>query len=96
MTVAHGWIDLSSRGRILVSGSEAVMFLNGLVSNDMKTLAANSWMLAAFPQRARSFARSRPHHSIAQMDFLASTPKRRRSRRSCSCSIDSRWLVTFE
>jgi glycine cleavage system aminomethyltransferase T len=25
-----GVIDLSSRGRILVSGSEAVMFLNGL------------------------------------------------------------------
>ena len=44
-----GLIDLSSRGRILVSGSEAVMFLNGLVTNDMKTLAANSWMLAAFP-----------------------------------------------
>jgi folate-binding protein YgfZ len=44
-----GLIDLSSRGRILVSGSEAVMFLNGLITNDMKTLAANSWMLAAFP-----------------------------------------------
>ena len=44
-----GLLDLSSRGRILVSGSEAVMFLNGLITNDMKTLAANSWMLAAFP-----------------------------------------------
>ena len=44
-----GLIDLSPRGRILVSGSEAVMFLNGLVTNDMKTLAANSWMRAAFP-----------------------------------------------
>ena len=44
-----GLIDLSSRGRILVSGSEAVMFLNGLITNDMKTLAANSWMTAAFP-----------------------------------------------
>ena len=43
-----GLIDLSSRGRILVSGSEAVMFLNGLITNDMKTLAVNSWMLAAF------------------------------------------------
>lgn len=43
-----GLIDQSSRGRILVSGSEAVMFLNGLITNDMKTLAANSWMLAAF------------------------------------------------
>lgn len=44
-----GLIDLSYRGRILVSGSEAVMFLNGLITNDMKTLAANSWMRAAFP-----------------------------------------------
>lgn len=46
---AAGLIDLSSRGRILVSGSEAVMFLNGLITNDMKTLAADSWMVAAFP-----------------------------------------------
>lgn len=44
-----GVIDLSSRGRILVSGTEAVQFLNGLITNDMKTLAANSWMPAAFP-----------------------------------------------
>jgi folate-binding protein YgfZ len=44
-----GLLDLSSRGRIMVSGSEAVMFLNGLITNDMKTLAANSWMAAAFP-----------------------------------------------
>lgn len=43
-----GLIDLSARGRILVSGSEAAMFLNGLITNDMKTLAANSWMAAAF------------------------------------------------
>ena len=44
-----GLIDLSSRGRIRVSGSEAVMFLNGLITNDMKTLAENRWMPAAFP-----------------------------------------------
>ena len=43
-----GVIDLSSRGRILASGSEAVMFLNGLVTNDMKSLGLNSWMPAAF------------------------------------------------
>src|SRR5947199_1712492 len=43
-----GLIDLSLRGRILVSGSEALMFLNGLITNDMKTLALNSWMPAAF------------------------------------------------
>jgi folate-binding protein YgfZ len=44
-----GLIDLSARGRIYVSGSEAVQFLNGLVTNDMKTLAENHWMPAAFP-----------------------------------------------
>lgn len=44
-----GLIDLSERGRIRVSGSEATMFLNGLITNDMKTLAENSWMPAVFP-----------------------------------------------
>ncbi|MFN2499148.1 MAG: aminomethyltransferase family protein [Pyrinomonadaceae bacterium] len=44
-----GVIDLSSRGRLLVSGTEAIPFLNGLITNDMKTLAENSWMPAAFP-----------------------------------------------
>ena len=44
-----GVIDLSNRGRIQVSGTEAVQFLNGLITNDMKTLAENTWMPAAFP-----------------------------------------------
>jgi folate-binding protein YgfZ len=44
-----GVIDISNRGRIMVSGTEAVQFLNGLITNDMKTLAVNSWMPAAFP-----------------------------------------------
>src|SRR6185503_14674675 len=44
-----GLLDLSDRGRISVSGSEAVMFLNGLITNDLKALAENRWMPAAFP-----------------------------------------------
>jgi folate-binding protein YgfZ len=44
-----GLIDLSERGLIRVSGSEATMFLNGLVTNDMKSLAENRWMPAVFP-----------------------------------------------
>jgi folate-binding protein YgfZ len=45
-----GLIDLSAaRGRIKVSGSEATMFLNGLMTNDMKSLAANRWMPSVFP-----------------------------------------------
>jgi folate-binding protein YgfZ len=44
-----GLIELSDRGRIRVSGSEATMFLNGLVTNDVKSLAENRWMPAVFP-----------------------------------------------
>jgi folate-binding protein YgfZ len=53
-------IDLSSRGRIDVSGAEALQFLNGLVTNDVKALAEGSWMTAAFPNaqgRLIAFAR---------------------------------------
>ncbi len=44
-----GVIDMSSRGRISVGGLEAVEFLNGLITNDMKTLAEDTWMPAVFP-----------------------------------------------
>lgn len=44
-----GIVDLSARSRFQVSGSEAVQFLNGLITNDMKTLAESHWMPAAFP-----------------------------------------------
>lgn len=45
-----GLIDLSSlRGRIHVSGSETVMFLNGLITNDIKNATEKSWLPAVFP-----------------------------------------------
>lgn len=45
-----GLIDLSDmRGRIRVTGSEVVMFLNGLITNDIKSLGENEWMPAVFP-----------------------------------------------
>jgi len=44
-----GLIDLSARGRIEVKGSEAVQFLNGLITNDVKALELGAWMHAAFP-----------------------------------------------
>jgi folate-binding protein YgfZ len=44
-----GLIDLSSRGRIEVRGTEAAQFLNGLVTNDVKALEKGAWMRAAFP-----------------------------------------------
>lgn len=37
------------RGLIAVWGKEAVQFLDGMITNDVKTLAAGSEMLAAFP-----------------------------------------------
>ncbi len=43
-----GLIDLSYCGCIKVWGGEAVQFLNGLVSNDVKALAAGKGMRAAF------------------------------------------------
>jgi len=45
-----GLIDLSeARGRIRVGGSETVMFLNGLITNDVKNLAEKRWIPAVFP-----------------------------------------------
>lgn len=38
-----------NRGLIEVSGSEAIQFLDGLITNDMKTLEDGNEMLAAFP-----------------------------------------------
>src|SRR3954447_15436402 len=37
------------RGLLSVHGKEAVQFLDGMITNDMKTLANGSQMLAAFP-----------------------------------------------
>src|SRR5436190_2782905 len=36
-----GLLDLSDRGRILVSGEDAAMFLTGLVTNGVKAVPAN-------------------------------------------------------
>jgi folate-binding protein YgfZ len=67
-----GLFDLSSRGRVQVSGGEVVMFLNGLITNDMKTLAVNSWMPAAFPNvQGRLLAGVRVIHR--DDDFLIDT-----------------------
>jgi folate-binding protein YgfZ len=44
-----GWRELSGRGLIEVSGTEAIPFLNGMITNDVKTLEDGLWMSAAFP-----------------------------------------------
>ncbi len=45
-----GLLDLSaSRSRIRVTGSEATMFLNGLITNDIKNATETSWLPAVFP-----------------------------------------------
>jgi glycine cleavage system T protein len=43
-----GLIDLSYCGSIKIGGGEAVQFLNGLLTNDVKTLAEGKGMRAAF------------------------------------------------
>ncbi len=43
-----GLVDISYRGAIKVYGSEAIQFLNGLVTNNVKTLEIGKGMRAAF------------------------------------------------
>jgi folate-binding protein YgfZ len=43
-----GFIEMP-RGLFAVSGKEAIQFLDGMITNDMKTLAGGAQMLAAFP-----------------------------------------------
>src|SRR5436190_23913183 len=45
---AAGFIELT-RGLIAIWGKEAVQFLDGLITNDVKTLEDGQQMLAAFP-----------------------------------------------
>src|SRR5436190_10887004 len=72
-----GVIDLSSRGRIRVSGSEAVMFLNGLITNDMKTLEEGRWMPAVFPNvQGRLIAAVRVIRLTGNSGFLLDTEAR--------------------
>jgi folate-binding protein YgfZ len=49
--IRHGaaLIDLSPAGKLTISGKNAVQFVNGLVSNDVKKLQAGEGVLAAFP-----------------------------------------------
>ncbi len=42
-------IDFSPAGKLQVSGKNAIQFLNGLVSNDVKSLEPGDGVLAAFP-----------------------------------------------
>ncbi|MGB7923966.1 MAG: aminomethyltransferase family protein [Pyrinomonadaceae bacterium] len=71
-----GLIDLSSRGLVEVSGTEAEMFLNGLITNDVKTLEEGAWMLAAFPNaqgRLIAFARVLRRGGVYLFDTEAAT-----------------------
>ena len=47
-TGGAGFIEMP-RGLVAVSGKEAVQFLDGLITNDVKTLEDGGQMLAAFP-----------------------------------------------
>lgn len=74
-----GIMDLSARGRISVSGRDAEMFLNGLVTNDVKALPVNGWMPAAFISvQGRLLAAVRIIHRAD--GFLIDTEKATRER----------------
>ena len=69
-----GLIDLSARGRIEVGGAEAVQFLNGLITNDVKGLQAGAWMHAAFPNaQGRLLASVRVARPGEEVGFLIDT-----------------------
>jgi folate-binding protein YgfZ len=69
-----GLFDLSSRGRVEVSGKEAVQFLNGLITNDVKALAPGAWMTAAFPNaQGRLLALARVMRPRDEDTFLFDT-----------------------
>lgn len=76
-----GLFDLSARGRIEVRGAEAVQFLNGLITNDVKTLAAGAWMNAAFPNvQGRLLASVRVLRASDEQTFLFDTEAATRER----------------
>jgi folate-binding protein YgfZ len=69
-----GLVDLSARARIEVSGAESVQFLNGLITNDVKTLLPGAWMLAAFPNvQGRLLAHARVARPGEEVSFLIDT-----------------------
>src|SRR5947209_7923660 len=74
-----GLFDLSSRGRVEVSGGEAVQFLNGMVTNDVARLEDGAWMHAAFPNpqgRLVAAARVFRHGDAFLFDTEAATYER--------------------
>ncbi len=76
-----GLFDLSARGRVEVSGAEAVQFLNGLVTNDMKALAPGTWMHAALPNvQGRLLALARVLRPTADETILFETEAATRAR----------------
>jgi folate-binding protein YgfZ len=76
-----GLFDLSARGRIEVRGTEAVQFLNGLITNDVKTLAPGAWMYAAFPNvQGRLLALARVLRPGDESVFLFDTEAATRER----------------
>lgn len=56
--------DLSPTGKLTIGGKNAVQFINGLVSNDVKTLAVGAGVLATFPNvQAKVAALARIYHT---------------------------------
>ncbi len=68
-------IDFSSTGKLQLSGKNSVQFLNGLVSNEVKSLQAGEGVLAAFPNlQGKLLALSRIYnlgtHLLIELDAI--------------------------
>ncbi len=75
--IRHGVavIDLSSAGKLQLSGKNAAQFLNGLVSNDVKSLQTGDGVLVAFPNlQGKLLALSRIYnlgaHLLIELDAI--------------------------
>ncbi len=69
-----GLLDVSARGRVEVGGAEAVQFLNGMITNDVKALGEGRWMRAAFPNvQGRLLASARVLRRGGGDEFLFDT-----------------------
>lgn len=68
--IRHGvaLLDFSSAGKLQVSGKNSIQFLNGLVSNDVKSLEPGDGVLAAFPNlQGKLLALSRIYNTGAYL-----------------------------
>jgi aminomethyltransferase len=70
-----GLFDLSARGRLELSGAEAVQFFNGMVTNDVARLADGAWMAAALPNPQGRLLASMRVARLGETFFIDTEPE---------------------